>query len=275
MCRWARPYLFFFLVLLGAGASLHAQLPFYTDDTEVTPRKTFHFETFTEMDALQSAQFPSLQQRTTNFKLNTGIGHNLELDFDVPYITINRASSTSGSSGIGDTDTGIKWKFHQAREDSWVPSLAATFYVEFPTGNPGDQLGSGVVDYWLNFIAQKPFTPKTRLNLNLGVLFAGNTSTGDIGIRTTRGQVYTGGLSLLHDFSQSWTLGAEVYGGVADNDQLGRSQLQCMFGGQYNIHSRVTLTFGLIVGRYTASPRVGGQFGLAVDLPDLWRRSPH
>ena len=43
---------------------------------------------------------------------------------------------------------------------------------------------------------QEPFSDKTRLNANFGFLFAGNTSTGVLGIQTTRGHVYTGGISL-------------------------------------------------------------------------------
>jgi len=39
-------------------------------------------------------------------------------------------------------------------------------------------LGSGLIDYWLNTMAQKPFTEKSRMNVNFGFLFAGNTSTG-------------------------------------------------------------------------------------------------
>src|SRR5262249_50700892 len=50
-----------------------------------------------------------------------------------------------------------------------------------------------------NFIMQKPLSDKTRINGNLGYLFAGNTSTGVLGIQRARGHVYTGGLSLLHD----------------------------------------------------------------------------
>ena len=261
-------------LLAGAGPEkLQAQLPFYTDDTEVTERKKLHMEFFNEIDALQSAQFPNLRQNTSNIKINSGLPHHLELDFDIPYIHIERAQGTTSSPGFGDADMGIKWKFHKASSDSWVPAMAATFYVEFPTGDPKNQLGSGLTDYWLNFIMQKTFSDKTRVNLNLGTLFAGNSSTGDVGIRTTRGQVYTGGLSLLHDFNPKWTLGAEVYGGVADNNQLGRSQLQGMVGGQYNVRSGLTFTFGLIFGHYEASPRIGGQFGFAVDFPDLWRRT--
>jgi len=252
---------------------LWAQLPFYTDDTEVTERKKLHVEFFNEIDALQSAQYPNLRQNTSNIKINSGLRKNLELDFDIPYIHIERAQGASSSTGMGDADMGVKWKFHKASSDSRIPSMAATFYVEFPTGDSKTQLGSGLTDYWLNFIVQKPFTEKTRLNLNLGILFAGNTSTGDVGIRTTHGRVYTGGLSLLHDFNPKWTLGAEVYGGVANNNQLGRSQLQTMMGGQYNVRSGLMLTFGFIVGRYTASPRIGGQIGFAMDFPDFWRRT--
>ena len=53
-----------------------------------------------------------------------------------------------------------------------------------------------------------------------------------------------------------------------DNNQLGHSQLQSMVGGQYNVRSGLTLTFGLILGHYEASPRIGGQTGFAVDFPD-------
>lgn len=70
----------------------------------------------------------------------------------------------------------------------------------------------------------------------------GNTSTGVIGIETTRGHVFTGGASLLHDFNWRWTLGAEIYGGIADNDALARSQLQVMLGGQYNVRGGLALS---------------------------------
>src|SRR5262249_61023432 len=110
-------------------------------------------------------------------------------------------------------------------------------------------------------------TESTRINVNLGFLFAGNTSTGVIGIQTTRGHVYTGGVSLLHDFTPRLTLGAEVYGGKADDDALARSQLQGLIGGQYSFHKLFTLTFALLGGKYAASPRIGGQLGFTVDLP--------
>jgi len=253
---------------------LHAQLPFYTDDTGVTERGKWHFEFFNEFDALQ-LQYPNLQQNTANFKLNYGLPHNLELDVDVPYLSIYRSAGNQPSKGMGDTNLGVKLAFHKESAASRVPALAASFYVELPTGDASQQLGSGLSDYWLNFIGQKSLSEKTRITGNAGYLFAGNTSTGVIGTQNTRGHVFTGGLSLLHDFTHSLTLGGEIYGGFTNNGSLGRSQFQAMFGGQYAIRNGVSFCFGLLGGKYVASPRIGGQIGIAVDIPDFLNLSAH
>ena len=266
------------LVLLLAGvlsicAPLHAQLPFYTDDTGVTEAGKWHFEFFNEYDALQ-LQYPNLRQNTANFKLNYGLPHDLEVDLDAPYLSINRAPGNQPSSGLGDTNLGIKWGFHKESRGSWIPALAASLYIELPTGDAHQQLGSGLADYWLNAIGQKSISDKTRITGNLGFLFAGNTSTGVVGTRNTRGHVYTAGLSLLHDFTPKLTLGGELYGGYADDGNLGRSQLQAMTGGQFEIRHGVSFCFGLLGGRYVASPRIGGQIGVAMDFPDVWISAP-
>jgi hypothetical protein len=99
---------------LGFTSRLCAQLPFYTDDSEVTEEGTLHFEFFNEYDGLQSSQFPNLRQNTANAKLNYGLPHNLEVDVDAPFLAVYRSRSTSSSSGIGDTDMGLKWKFRKA-----------------------------------------------------------------------------------------------------------------------------------------------------------------
>lgn len=253
----------------GIITPLAAQLPFYTDDPAVTERGKLHFEFFNEHDALQ-LQYPNVRQNTANYKLNFGLPFNLELDVDVPYLAIYRAVGTPGATGHGDLDLGIKWEFH--KESPRVPAFGASLYIEFPTGDASRQLGSGLTDYALNLIAQKSLTKRTRVNVNLGYLFAGNTSTGVLGIENSRGHVYTGGLSMLHDFTERLTLGAEVYGGYSKNGNLGRSQFQVLAGGQYQIRKGLSFDFGVLGGKYVASPRIGGQVGFSVDLPDLVRR---
>ena len=261
-----------FAVLLIAKP-LAAQLPFYTDDPAVTPTGVLHLEFFNEFDGLQSSEFPDLRQNTSNFKINYGLKHRLELDLDFPYLSIYRAAGTASSSGLGDTDLGIKWNFHKASAGSWVPALGASFYTEFPAGDEHNGLGSGLIDYWLNVIAQKPFTERTRMNANFGFLLAGNTSPGAIGIQTKRGHVFTGGVSLLQDLNQRLTLGIEGYAGVADTSDLGRTQLQGLVGGECVIRNGFSFTFGLLAGKFEASPRIPGQLGFSMDFPAIFRRS--
>jgi hypothetical protein len=262
------------LLLLGfvcATRPLPAQLPFYTDDPAVTEPGKWHFEFFNEFDLLQNAQYPNLRQNTANYKLNYGLHWNLELDVDAPYLAIIRDLQTPGSAGAGDLNLGIKWNFHKESKGSRLPALGTSLYIEFPTGDATKQLGSGLTDYWLNLAAQKSLSGKTRINLNAGYLFAGNTSTGVIGIETTRGHVYTGGVSLLHDFTPRLTLGAEIYGGFTSNLNLGKSQFQGLVGGEYTIREGFAFTFGALGGAFVASPRIGVQIGFSVDFPDVVR----
>ncbi|HZZ37736.1 MAG TPA: transporter [Acidobacteriaceae bacterium] len=242
-------------------------MPFYTDNADVTGEGTLHFESFDEFDSLQSAQYPNLRQNTLNYKFNYGLPHGLELDLDAPLLAIYRAPGSTTSSGPGDTDLGIKWNFRKAARPLSVPALSASLYIEFPTGDERQQLGSGLTDYWLNSIAQEALSDKTRVNANFGFLFAGNTSTGVLGTQNTRGHVYTGGLSLQHDFSPRMTLGTEAYGAVADNKSLGKDQLQGLAGGWYQLTTRFAVTFALLGGSHVASPRIGGQIGFEADFP--------
>jgi hypothetical protein len=178
-------------ILLGAGDGLHAQLPFYTDDTMVTESGKSHFEFFNEYDALQ-LQDPNHTQNTANFKINYGLPHSFEVDVDFPYLSIYRTEGKAASNGFGDTNLGIKKSFREESAGSRLPALAASFYAEFPTGDAGQQLGSGLHDYWLNLVAQKSISSATRITGNAGYLFAGNTSTGAIGTMT-QGHVFPGG----------------------------------------------------------------------------------
>ena len=253
-------------VIWSAG-TVAAQMPFYTDNADVTGLGTVHIEVFNEFDSLQSAQYPDLRQNTVNYKVNYGFPHGLELDIDVPYLSIYRSSGANTSEGPGDTDMGVKWNFRKASRPRSTPALSASLYIEFPTGDTSQQLGSGLTDYWLNTIAQEPLTEKTRIDANFGFLFAGNTSTGVLGTQNTRGHVYTGGLSLQHDFTPRITLGAETYGAVADNKSLGKDQLQCLAGGWRQLNSQMAITFAVLGGSHIASPKIGGQVGFEVDFP--------
>ena len=264
----ARPFFVLLLLpLLANWGRSYAQMPFYTDDTATTATGKVHVEVFEELDRLPSSQYPDLRQNTANFKINFSPTQHLEFDIDAPYIRISRAAGSGNASGIGDTELGAKWTFRDTPPDSDLMRFATSLYIEFPTGNERQGLGSGLTDYWLNLMAQKPISETTRWNVNVGILFAGNTSTGVVGIQTRRGQVYTGGLSVLHDVSSRLTLGAEIYGGISDGAGTDRSQLQVLLGGQYAIRDGVSLSLAVLGGRFGATPRMGGQIGVSLDIP--------
>ena len=256
------------LAVAAASGPLRAQMPFYTDDPATTEPRKLHIELFDEIDDLPSSQYPDLRQNTANIRLNFSPLRRLELDLDVPYIQIYRAAGYESARGGGDTNLGAKWTVRDPPPDSLRTSFAVSLYVEFPTGDVRQGLGSGLTDYWLNFIAQRPLSPTTRYNVNVGILFAGNTSTGDVGIQTRRGQVYTGGVSLLHDVSSRLTLGAELNGGISDGAGPDRAQLQALLGAQYAIRPGLGISVGILGGKFGATPRVGGQLGVSMDFPD-------
>ena len=254
--------------VLLSSSHVHAQIPFYTDDADTTEKGKFHFEFFNEHDWLQKSSLPGKKQNTTNFTLNYGLTGRIELGINAPIIKIfNTQESLLGSPiGFGDTQLGAKARLLEEREGSKLPAMSLVFYVELPTGSTKKQIGSGLTDYWLYGVLQKSFTKRTTGRLNGGILFAGNSSTGLIGIETTRGQVFTGNGSLVRNFTPKLTLGVELFGGVTNNFDLSRGQLEAQIGGSYALQDNFAFTFGILAGRFPASPRAGVHLGLAYDF---------
>jgi hypothetical protein len=254
------------LVLCSSRAD--AQIPFYTDDADTTEKGKFHIEFFNEHDWLQKSSLPGIMQNTSNFTLNYGLTDRIELGINAPFIKIfnDRESMLGNPSGLGDTQFGLKVRLHKERDGSRVPAMSVVFYFEAPTGSTRKQVGSGLNDYWFYGVLQKSLTKRTTVRLNGGILFAGNSSTGLIGLHGSRGQVFTGNLSLVREFTPKLKLGAEVFGGVTSNFNLSRGQLESQVGGSYSVRDNFMLTFAVLGGRFAASPRIGFHLGFAYDF---------
>jgi len=254
--------------LFLSASHVHAQIPFYTDDADTTEKGKFHFEFFNEHDWLQKSSLPGKTQNTTNFTLNYGLTDRIELGINAPILNISNThqSLLGRQSGFGDTQLGVKVKLRDERVSSRLPAVSVVFYVELPTGSTRKQTGSGLLDYWLYGVFQKSLTKRTKARLNGGILFAGNSSTGLIGIEGTRGQVFTANGSLVRDFTPRLQLGAELFGGVTNNFNLTRGQLEAQIGGSYSIMDNLAVTFGVLTGRFPASPRAGFHLGFAYDF---------
>lgn len=258
---------FVLLLLLLCNATATAQQPFVTDDVDVTPKGKFHFEFSNEFDWLHRSSFPSLRQNTADFELDYGLFGNVEIGIAAPLLTIFNAADSipKRPSGIGDTNVSLKYNFLRERENSRLPAMAIAFNLELPTGDPDRQLGSGLADFYINGILQKSVSKNTKLRLNGGILFSGNETTGVVGIKA-RGTVFTAGGSLVKQFSPKLQLGMELTGAMTKDFQLGKGQLQTLFGGNYQFHEKVSFDFGVVGGKYAASPRAGVQLGISVDF---------
>jgi hypothetical protein len=255
------------LLLVFGAATAKAQQPFVTDDTDTTAKGHFHFEFSNEFDWLQSSSFPSRKQNTADFELDYGLLDRVEIGIESPLLTIFNAAGTNParSSGIGDTNFSLKYNFLRERENSRRPALTIAFNLELPTGDTRRQLGSGLSDFYMNGVLQKSVSKKTKLRLNGGILFSGNETTGVVGIKT-RGTVFTAGGSLVKQFSPKLQLGMELTGAMTRDFQLGKGQLQTMFGGNYQFKQNVSFDFGIVGGKHAASPRAGVQLGISVDF---------
>ena len=202
-------------------------------------------------------------------RVNFGLGHGLELDLDSPLLAIANAPSTVPLTpvGFGDTNFGVKYNFRDERPGSSAPALSTALYIETPTGNAATGLGSGLIDVWTYLVVQKSLNSRVTLRFNGGYLFTGNTSTGVLGIETTRGHIVTGSASLVETISKRWTLGAELVGALSNNPGLDREQVQYLVGSSYELREGFALSLAGTSGWFPASPRVGVLVGFAVDFP--------
>ncbi len=254
-------------LLLAVSPQTPGQQPFITDDADVTPKGRFHFEFSNEFDLLQRSSFPSLKQNTADFELDYGLFEGVELGIAAPLLTIFNASGTAPKTitGIGDTNISFKYNFLREQENSRLPAMTLAFNLELPTGDTERQLGSGLADFYFNGILQQSLTRNTKLRLNAGVLFSGNETTGVIGLKS-RGTVFTSGGSLVKQFTPKLQLGVELTGAFTRHSQLGKGQLQTLIGGNYLLKDNFSFDFGILGGKYAASPRAGVQVGISVDF---------
>lgn len=257
------------LILMAAAfGAAQAQQPFLTDDADTAPLRHFHVELISSYDSLQRTAYPTIRQSTTRMQVTYGVLEKLEIGFDAPFLAIYNAngSGTPNAFGLGDFDLQMKYRLREENEHSVWPAVTFGLYIELPTGKTQNQLGSGVADYWLNGIVQKKLSPRVTYRLNSGILFSGNTLTGAIGIRGTRGRVFTGASSVTYQLTPKLVIGGEVAGAFTQQFDLGKAQLQTLFGGKYAITKVVGLDFAITGGKFEGSPRVGAALGISFDF---------
>ncbi len=252
-----RAWLCGLLWLCRAAAAL-AQAPFVTDDAGVTERGRWHFELVDQWAELTPAERPATAQSTTVLNLGFGLAPGVELGCDVPWIAI--AGAGAKASGWGDLDFYVKWHLTDGRGRR--PAWAAVGAFESATGDSTKGLGSGVSDRALGLIAEWSGVAGFDLRSNLGVVFSGNSLTGEVGLRT-RGRIWTANLSATREL-EHWALGIELTGARGERDSAEAREARLQAGARWSLGAGRTLAASVQRGWF-ATPPWQLQLGVILD----------
>jgi hypothetical protein len=190
--------LFFAIVFSGR---LFAGPPFLTDDPVPVDYQHWEFFLFATGDRTGSSDTidgPAVE-------LNYGVAPNIQLHLLGQVANVSTAGQPS-SSGLGDTELGIKYRFVQ--ETDTRPQISMFPAVDLSTGSASRGLGNGRAWYRLPVWLQKSFGPWTS--------FGG----GGITLNSAPGQrnYGFGGWAVQRNFGPHFTLGAEVFRQGADTN---------------------------------------------------------
>ncbi len=236
-----------------------AQQPFNNDDAPTVPKGKWQFEFLESYDWLSKKLYPRKKQNTANFSLTYGVADRLEIGIAVPHIAIR---STGWDHGIGDTELNSKIQIIPHKEGRSTPEISISTKFEFPTGNPGNSLGSGFFDWQNVLIVEQHFLGVTH-RLNSGVVFFGNTATGIEGILiNTKVAIY--GYSISREINKKLLLGSELTGSAASHVSFADAEMELLTGGMYKLSKNVELDFAYSKGLKRASPTQGIVFGFVI-----------
>ncbi len=145
--------------------SAFAAHPLVTDDTDTQGDGKWQFETNAE---ITSKQQDIGRQTLWNSTLTRGVGEALDVYVEMPYTHIQHRSDTDGN-GIGDVETGAKWRMY----DDGAFSVGLKPYLSFPTGNDRRGLGTGRVNAGATLLTQYVINDWTFL-ANAGAVYQAN-----------------------------------------------------------------------------------------------------
>ncbi|HXB01370.1 MAG TPA: hypothetical protein VNV15_00965 [Opitutaceae bacterium] len=218
----------FALVLIFAFAlsgRLLAGAPFLTDDP--VPVDYQHWEFYLSATGDRTSNSDTISGPT--FELNYGVAPETHLHLAVPIANVS-AAGHAWTSGLGDAEFGIKYRFLQ--ETDTRPQIGVFPAVELPTGSASRGLGNGRAWFRLPAWLQKSYGPWTS--------FGG----GGVALNSAPGQrsYGFGGWEVQRDLGPHFTLGAELFRQGADTD-ADRGFTAANIGGSLNFTQNTSLLF--------------------------------
>ena len=211
------------LMMCCGVANALAGPPFQTDDPAPIDFRNYEFYAFTALS--RTAGDTNTAGPAAEF--NWGALPNVHVHVIVPLASFIPASNADGASsalGVGDIETGIKFRFVQ--ETSHRPQIGTFIMFELPTGNSDKGLGVGSAWYKVPLWVQKSAGPWTAYGGGGETIFSASAGQ--------RNYPFAGGL-VQRDLGKKVTLGSEVFYHGAQGPLAEQSQSATLLdvGGYY------------------------------------------
>ena len=165
----------------------------------------------------------------------------LQLHAMVP-MAYDRVSGGSTHFGVGDVETGIRYRFLDDDPTGWRPSVAVYPLVDFPTGNANENLGTGRAHYFLPLWFAKSFGP--------WIPYAGGGYWINPGPNNRNW--FFGTVGTLRELSEKWTVFGEVFHATSSKVGL-KAQTGFDVGARFNLTTHHHFLFTIGTGLQNAS----------------------
>ena len=240
-----------FLFLAASFAIAQGGPPYYTNDPG-TPGNLNWEINFGCMPFLYSDQSVSY---VPDVDINFGVGDRIQLTYENAWLRV-KDSSSSAKFGLGQSNPGVKWRFHEGGESG----LSISMFPQFFLNNPNDAVRRGITPASDVFLFPLEFSEKLGpVDVNYEIGYQG-VHKGPDGWLT--------GLVIGHDFTPKLEGDVEFYNQGTFHPSENQPTID--FGGRYKIHSPVIFLF--MAGRSLEPARSNqysfvGYFGIQLLLP--------
>jgi len=188
----------------------------------------------------------------TDSLLRTGITSRLEARLDIdPLVWLKNEDS---HVGFGDITLAIKYRFFDAPEGSWWPSLGVLPFVKLPTAR--SPIGSERVDIGCTALATFDLPWQLSLDVNVGLAGNGQQEGAYFLLQETVSA------SLSRQITERWAMYGEVFYG-SPFERHTRDIVGFDTGVQYLILPRVVVDMAVQVARGSPGPDFAVRAGLS------------
>jgi hypothetical protein len=227
--------------------------PSLSTSTITVPPGKLQIESGVEYSRSRVSHGETEQQLLLDILLRTGITSRVEARLDInPVVWLKDADT---DVGFGDVTLAIKYRFFDAPEGSWWPSLGVLPFVKLPTAR--SPIGSERVDVGCTALASFDLPWALSLDVNVGLA----------GIGQSEGAYFLLQETVSAALSRQITYGFAAYGELfyaSPSERHTRDVVGFDAGVQYLILPRVVIDMAFQVARGTPGPDFAIRAGLSM-----------